>query len=70
MRTTSTFTVASFEPVDYASPVETGVPVGHAHMVKEFTGGLAGRSFTQFSFAFDQSPASGLTLPWRRRWQP
>jgi Protein of unknown function (DUF3224) len=43
MRTSGTFTVASFEPADYTSPVTTGVPVGHAHMVKEFTGGIAGQ---------------------------
>lgn len=59
MRTSGTFTVASFEPVDYTSPVVTGLPVGHAHMVKEFTGAIVGRSTTQFSFAFDQPSGSG-----------
>ena len=55
----STFTVASFEPVDYTSPIATAVPVGHAHMVKEFTGALTGRSSTQFSFAFDETTGAG-----------
>lgn len=59
MRTTGTFRVSAFEPVDYTSPIETGVPVGHAHMVKEFIGGIAGRSYTQFSFAFDQTSGVG-----------
>ena len=59
MHTTGTFTVASFEPVDYTSPITTGIPVGHAHMVKEFSGDVAGRSSTQFSFAFDQTSGVG-----------
>jgi len=59
MKVTGVFTVASFEPVDYTSPIETGVKVGHAHMVKEFTGGITGRSCTQFSFAFDEGAGLG-----------
>ena len=59
MQTTGTFRVSSFTPVDYTSPIPTGVPVGHAHMLKEFAGGLAGRSSTQFSFAFDQGSGVG-----------
>ncbi|HEX8975854.1 MAG TPA: DUF3224 domain-containing protein [Solirubrobacteraceae bacterium] len=59
MHTTATFTVTSFEPADYSSPVETGTPVGHAHMVKQFAGGMSGRSATQFSFAFDQRSGVG-----------
>ncbi|MDQ6640878.1 MAG: DUF3224 domain-containing protein [Actinomycetota bacterium] len=56
MHATATFSVAEFIPSDYVSPVTTGTPVGHAHMVKEFAGEIAGRSTTQFSYAFD--PAS------------
>src|SRR4051794_30981159 len=59
MKVSSVFTVTSFEPVDYTSPIQTGVNVGHAHMVKEFTGGLTGRSSTQFSFAFDEAAGVG-----------
>src|SRR3954466_15320104 len=59
MKVTGVFTVTSFEPVDYTSPIQTGLQVGHAHMVKEFTGDLAGRSSTQFSFAFDQAAGTG-----------
>ncbi len=59
MHASSTFTVASLEPVDYTSPITTAVPVGHAHMVKEFTGVMTGRSSTQFSFAFDQTTGAG-----------
>ncbi|MGI9156353.1 MAG: DUF3224 domain-containing protein [Marmoricola sp.] len=58
MRASGTFTVADFTPSDYVSPVTTGIPVGHAHMVKEYDGEIEGRSTTQFSFAFD--PASGV----------
>ncbi|MEP6815043.1 MAG: DUF3224 domain-containing protein [Marmoricola sp.] len=58
MHASATFTVAEFIASDYVSPVTTGAPIGHAHMVKEFTGDLQGRSTTQFSFAFD--PASGI----------
>lgn len=59
MHASATFTVAEFTPSDYVSPVTTGVPVGHAHMVKEFAGDLKGRSTTQFSFAFDDASGVG-----------
>lgn len=58
MHASATFSVTEFTPSDYVSPVTTAIPVGHAHMVKEFAGDLVGRSTTQFSFAFD--PASGI----------
>lgn len=54
----ATFSVTEFTPSDYVSPVTTGIPVGHAHMVKAFAGDLEGRSTTQFSYAFDA--ASGI----------
>ena len=57
--TTGIFSVSSFQPVDYQSPIQTGLPVGHAHMVKEFTGEISGRSATQFSFAFDNDSGIG-----------
>jgi len=53
MQTTSTFTVSSFEPTDVGAVIETAVPVSVARMVKEFTGGLEGRSTTLFTSAFD-----------------
>lgn len=59
MRTTSTFTVASFEPTDLTGEIETGSPVGVARMVKEFTGGLTGRATTLFTAAFDQAAGLG-----------
>ena len=58
MRATSTFTVSSFEPTDYATPIETGLAVGFAYMDKAFEGDLAGRSRTQFTSAFD--PVRGV----------
>lgn len=59
MQASGTFSVTSFTPVDDVSPVTTGVPLGHAHMVKEFSGSVAGRSSTQFSYAFDQASGVG-----------
>lgn len=32
----STFTVASFAPTDWSPEITTGLPTGHAHLVKEF----------------------------------
>jgi hypothetical protein len=59
MHASATFTVIEFTPTDYVSPVTTGIPVGHAHIVKELAGDLQGRSTTQFSYAFDQSSGVG-----------
>jgi hypothetical protein len=59
MHAESTFEVVEFVPSDYVSPVTTGLPVGHAHMVKQFTGDLDGRATTQFSFAFDATSGVG-----------
>ncbi|AKT52824.1 hypothetical protein ADJ73_12245 [Arsenicicoccus sp. oral taxon 190] len=53
------FTVASVQPVDWAPEVTTALPTGHAHMVKEFTGAIEGRSITQFVFAFDAETTTG-----------
>ena len=58
----STFTVASFEPVDWSPDISTGLPTGHAHLVKEFTGSIQGRAVTQFSYAYDESSNTGTYL--------
>lgn len=58
MRAESTFTVTSFEPVEYTSPIVTGCPVGFAFMDKAFSGDLDGTARTQFTSAFD--PATGV----------
>ena len=58
MRTTCTFLVPDFEPSDWAPAIETGLPVGEAHMTKRFSGGLEGHSVTSFTGAFD--PAKGI----------
>ena len=55
----STFRVIEFVPTDYAPPVEVGIPVGHASLTKEFTGGLVGRSVAQFSSAFSMETGVG-----------
>lgn len=62
MQTTSTFTVASFEPTEVAGEIETGTPVGVSRMVKNFSGGLEGRSTTLFLAAFDQVAGVGTYL--------
>ena len=57
--TTARFTVADFAPLDYQSPVTTGVSVGIATMVKTFTGAIDGRSITQFTFAYAEETGIG-----------
>ncbi len=57
--TTGNFAVSDFVPTKYRSEITTGVDVGHAHMVKTFTGAIQGRSLTQFSFAFSQKTGVG-----------
>lgn len=59
MHATSTFSVTEFNPTDYESPVATGLAVGVVHMVKEFTGEIAGRSATVFVAAFSQETSTG-----------
>ncbi len=59
MHADATFEVTEFTPSDYVSPVTTGTPVGHAHMVKQFAGELEGRSTTQFSYAYDAATEVG-----------
>ena len=59
MHADATFEVTEFTPSDYVSPVTTGTDVGHAHMVKLFAGDLAGRSTTQFSYAYDAATEVG-----------
>jgi hypothetical protein len=59
MQATGMFAVTEFTPTDYVSPVATGLAVGHALMVKEYTGQVEGRSITQFSHAFSQERGIG-----------
>ena len=62
MRTEGTFTVESFVPaaLDPApTEVKTGLPVGVAVMVKQFSGGVGGSSSTIFTAAFDQASGVG-----------
>jgi len=59
METSCTFRVVDFTPVDYAPEIHVGVSVGHAHMVKEYDGAIAGRSITQFSYAYDDASNTG-----------
>ena len=67
MRTTSTFTVTSFEPAGLQPPsTVTGAPVGVARMVKQFAGGLEGTAETLFTSAYDQERGIGTTSRWSR----
>jgi hypothetical protein len=54
------FKVADFAPAPVPSPaVETALPVGVATMEKRYEGGVAGRSTTLFTAAYDQSSGVG-----------
>ncbi len=59
MEATCTFTVDEFSSVDWSPEITTNVGVGHAHMVKELRGAIAGRAITQFSYAFDDDSQTG-----------
>lgn len=62
MRTEGTFIVESFTPADLSpapTAVATGAPVGVAVMLKQFTGGVSGRSATIFTAAYDRSTGAG-----------
>ncbi|WP_111766705.1 DUF3224 domain-containing protein [Nakamurella deserti] len=54
-----TFTVSQFVPTDHVPGIVTALGVGHAHMVKTFTGAVEGRSETQFSYAFSEETGTG-----------
>lgn len=60
MRASGTFTVKSFTPACVAPEpaIATALPVGVSTMEKHFEGGIAGRSATLFTAAFD--PATGV----------
>ncbi len=64
MRAEATFTVSDFTPAELipAAPVATGTPAGAATMAKRFTGDLAGRSATLFTFAYNQDTGVGTYL--------
>jgi hypothetical protein len=65
MRTEGTFTVESFTPAELTPApdvVVTGASVGVAVMVKQFTGGVSGRSATIFTAAYDQNTGAGTYL--------
>ncbi len=55
MRVAGDFRVAEFTAVGETPEIEVGLPVGHARMVKEFAGEVAGRSITQFSYVYDDA---------------
>lgn len=59
MKTECTFSVESFEPVEWAPEISTGLTTGHVHLTKTYAGGLVGRSITQFSSAFDSERGVG-----------
>ena len=61
MRAEGTFTVKSFVPTDLTPEpaVATGLPVGVAHIAKEFAGEVTGRSSTLFTAAYDQAANVG-----------
>lgn len=62
MQADSTFSVTSFEPTEYTSPIQTGLDVGYTYMTKTFTGDIEGTSRTQFTSAFSQETGVGTYL--------
>ncbi|MDL5154405.1 DUF3224 domain-containing protein [Actinomycetospora termitidis] len=64
MRSTGTFEVASFEPVDVtlAPAIETALPIGLARMEKTYTGGVTGRSATLFTAAYGGEVGTYLAM--------
>ncbi|MGF2947658.1 DUF3224 domain-containing protein [Microbacterium alcoholitolerans] len=61
MHASGTFTVAAFAPVDppLDTGVETAVSVAVVRMEKHFTGEVAGRSTTVFTYALDHGTEIG-----------
>jgi len=61
VRASGTFKVVAFTPTELAPEpaVATGLPVGVSTMEKHYEGGIAGRSATLFTAAFDQSSGVG-----------
>ena len=64
MRTSGTFSVASFEPTDVTvePAITTALPIGLARMEKVYDGDVSGRSATLFTAAFDQATGRGTYL--------
>ena len=64
MRTEGTFSVTSFAPavVEPSLEIATATPTGVATMEKAFEGGVAGRSATLFTSAYDQERGAGTYL--------
>ena len=64
MRTSGTFTVATFEPTDVTvePPITTALPIGVARMEKVYDGDVRGRSATLFTAAYDQATGQGTYL--------
>jgi Protein of unknown function (DUF3224) len=61
MRANGTFSVKAFNPTSLAPEpaIETALPVGVVLMEKHFDGGIAGRSATVFTAAFNQATGVG-----------
>jgi hypothetical protein len=61
MRSNGTFSVKAFNPTSLAPEpaIETALPVGVVLMEKHFDGGIAGRSATVFTAAFNQTTGVG-----------
>lgn len=51
--------MSDFTPTDYVPPIATAASVGHAHMIKAFTGDIEGRSVTQFIGALHPETGAG-----------
>lgn len=59
MQAQGTFTVSDWTNSDHTPPITTAASVGHATMIKTFTGGIEGRASTQFTGALNTETGAG-----------
>lgn len=59
MQVQGIFTVADWTESDHVPPIKTAATVGHATMIKTFTGEIEGRASTQFTGALNTDTGAG-----------
>ncbi len=59
MQVRGSFTVSDWTQSDHVPPIRTAAAVGHATMIKTFTGGIEGRASTQFTGALNTETGAG-----------
>lgn len=59
MEARGTFTVSDWTASDYVPPINTAASVGHAQLIKTFSGGIEGRASGQFTGALNSETGAG-----------